>query len=59
MPLNEEIAVDSVKIDIEIKRKTKGWGLADSMVLSTARLKKAKVVTGDEHFKDLEETVSI
>jgi len=59
VPLNEEIAVDSAKIDIEIKRKIKGWGLADSIVLSTARLKKAKVVTGDEHFKDLEETVYI
>ena len=59
VPLNEEIAVESAKIDVEMKKKVKGWGLADSIVLSTAKLKKAKVVTGDEHFRNLEETVYI
>ncbi|RLE79846.1 MAG: type II toxin-antitoxin system VapC family toxin, partial [Thermoprotei archaeon] len=29
------------------------WGLADSIVLATARKSKAKVITGDEHFRDL------
>jgi predicted nucleic acid-binding protein len=59
VPLGEEIAVESAKIDVEMKKKVKGWGLADSIVLSTARLKRAKVVTGDEHFKGLEETLYI
>ena len=57
--LSEDIAVESAKIDVEMKKKVKGWGLADSIVLGTARLKRAKVVTGDEHFKDLEQTVYI
>jgi len=59
VPLSEEIAVESAKIDVEMKKKVKGWGLADSVVLGTARWKRAKVVTGDEHFKDLEQTVYI
>jgi predicted nucleic acid-binding protein len=29
------------------------WGLADSIVLATARELGAKVVTGDKHFIDL------
>lgn len=59
VPLSEDIAVESAKVDLEMKKKVKGWGLADSIVLGTTRLKRAKVVTGDEHFKDLEQTVYI
>jgi len=55
--LSEEVAVESARIDVEMKKKVKGWGLANSIVFGAARLKKAKVVTSDEHFKDLEETV--
>ncbi len=55
--LNEEIAVEAAKIDVKMKKKTAGWGLADSIVLSTARNKSAKVLTGDEHFLNLEETI--
>ena len=56
-PLTEEIAVESAKIDVEMKKKITGWGLADSIVLATARKKKAKVLTGDKHFKNLKETI--
>jgi len=54
--LTEDIAVEAAKIDVDMKKKTTGWGLADSIVLSTARKKKAKVLTGDEHFSGLKET---
>ncbi len=56
IPLTEEIAIEAAKIDVEMKRKIPGWGLADSIVLSTARRKKAKILTGDEHFLNLPET---
>jgi len=56
IPLTEEIAVEAAKINVEMKRKIPGWGLADSIVLSTARIKKAKILTGDEHFRNLPET---
>src|SRR3990170_2497394 len=53
--LDFEIAAEAGKIDVEMKKKAKGWGLADSIVLCTARNAKAKVVTGDEHFRGLDE----
>jgi predicted nucleic acid-binding protein len=58
-PLTEEIAIEAAKIDVEMKKKVAGWGLADSIVLGTARKKGAKVLTGDEHFLNLPETTYI
>jgi len=57
--LTEDIAIEAAKINIEMKEKTKGWGLADSIVLGTARKKKARVLTGDQHFQNLPETAYI
>jgi predicted nucleic acid-binding protein len=55
--LNEEIAILAGEIDIERKKLIKGWGMADSIILATARIKGAKIVTGDQHFKDLKNNV--
>ena len=55
VPLVEELAVEAAKIDVAMKKKVQGWGLADSIVLSTARNRKGKVVTGDLHFRGLAE----
>ena len=57
--LDEKTAVESAKLDIDMKKKIKGWGLADSIVYATGLLKKAKVVTGDEHFKNLKNVTFI
>jgi len=54
--LTEDIAVEAAKVDVEMKKKVAGWGLADSIVLGTARKKEAKVLTGDEHFLNMPET---
>ena len=51
--LTEDLAVDAAKTDVAMKNKVKGWGLADSIVLSTARNRKGTVVTGDQHFRGL------
>jgi len=59
VPLTEEVAVEAAKVDVEMKGRVMGWGLADSIVLSTARRKGAKVLTGDDHFASLEETIYI
>ncbi|MEM2911710.1 MAG: type II toxin-antitoxin system VapC family toxin [Candidatus Bathyarchaeia archaeon] len=58
-PLDEKIAVESAKIDGEMKKKIKGWGLADSIVYATANAKNAEIVTGDEHFKNLKNVIFI
>lgn len=51
--LTEELAVQAAKTDVNMKKKVQGWGLADSIVLSTARNRNGKVVTGDQHFRGL------
>jgi len=55
IPLDEDLAVEAAKIDVAMKKKVQNWGLADSIVLSTARDRKGKVVTGDPHFKELDD----
>jgi predicted nucleic acid-binding protein len=57
--LDFEIAAEAGRIDVEMKKKARGWGLADSIVLCTARNAKGKVVTGDEHFRETDEVIFI
>ncbi len=59
VPLTEEVAVEAAKADVAMKREVQGWGLADSVVLSTARNRNGKVVTGDPHFRGLPEAYMI
>jgi predicted nucleic acid-binding protein len=56
VPLTEEIAVEAAKVNVDMKKEIAGWRLADSIVLGTARKKRGKVLTGDEHFRNLKET---
>jgi predicted nucleic acid-binding protein len=58
-PLDEKIAVESAKIDQTMKKKIKGWGLADSIVYAAGNTKNAEIVTGDEHFKNLKNVIFI
>ncbi|MDW8033645.1 MAG: type II toxin-antitoxin system VapC family toxin [Nitrososphaerota archaeon] len=57
--LSHSIAELSGEIDIERKNRVKNWGLADSIILATARKSGAKVVTGDNHFADLKDEAII
>ena len=52
--LDMEIALLAGKINNENKKKIKDWGMADAIILSSAKLNKGKVVTGDEHFRNLD-----
>lgn len=53
--LNEDIAVLAGIINVERKKVERRWGLADSIILATARINKASIITGDKHFRDLKE----
>jgi predicted nucleic acid-binding protein len=55
--LDKFLALSAGKINFERKKINPHWSLADSVVLATAREIKAKVVTGDEDFRDLKEEV--
>lgn len=57
IPLEEELARVAGEINFERKKRVKGWGMADSIVLATARKSESKIVTGDSHFRDLTEEV--
>jgi predicted nucleic acid-binding protein len=57
--LDFEIAAEAGEIDLEMKKKVKNWGLADSIIMCTARAAKGNVITGDEHFRGLKETIFI
>ena len=58
-PLDDEIAEAAGRISAERRSRVKGWGLADSCVLATARAKGTKLVTGDDHFKGLGDVILI
>ena len=57
--LDEPIAVESARQNVRLKKEIDGWGLADSIVYATATIKKAEVVTGDDHFKKLKNVLFI
>ncbi|MBI2452027.1 PIN domain-containing protein [Candidatus Pacearchaeota archaeon] len=51
--LDMGLARKSGKINFENKKIIKNWGMADSIILAAANLFGARVVTGDEHFRNL------
>jgi predicted nucleic acid-binding protein len=55
VPLEEELARVAGELNFERKKKVKGWGMADSIILATARRAGSRIVTGDPHFRDLTE----
>ena len=57
--LDFETAVEAGEISEELKHQAKGWGLVDSIILCIARSLNGKVVTGDEHFRELDGVVFI
>jgi predicted nucleic acid-binding protein len=56
-PLDDSLAEAAGRISARRRKRVKGWGLVDSVVLATARALGVKVVTGDEHFRDLDEAI--
>jgi predicted nucleic acid-binding protein len=64
IPIDKNIAFESAKCYLELTEKTKtrklkAPSLFDAIVLATARKLGAKMVTGDEHFKQINETLWI
>ncbi|MFH1054675.1 MAG: type II toxin-antitoxin system VapC family toxin [Candidatus Altiarchaeota archaeon] len=59
LSLDEETAILAGGLNSSMKKEVNGWGMADSIILATTRKHKAKVVTGDEHFRKQTEAVMI
>ncbi len=47
------------EINFAQKRSIKNWGMLDSFVYATAKVRRGKVLTGDPHFKQLKDVVYI
>jgi predicted nucleic acid-binding protein len=60
--VDADLALEAAKATVQLERRAASSGLRkpslfDGIVLASARQSDAKVLTGDEHFKDLAETV--
>jgi len=53
------LAILAGEVHAEEKKRKQDFGLADAIVLATARSRTSKVLTGDPHFKDVPEAVMI
>jgi predicted nucleic acid-binding protein len=64
IPIDKSIAIESAKCYAELMEKAKKIklklpSLFDAIILATSRTLDAKLITGDEHFKDVHETLWI
>lgn len=57
LEVNLEIAKDAGILHADMKKETKNFGLIDAIIYTAAKKIKAKVVTGDPHFKKLKGVV--
>lgn len=55
--INWDIAGMCSKNYLEQRKRHKEFSLIDGIILSTARINNAKLLTGDEHFIGLDETI--
>ena len=55
--VSEEFIVAFGKLYNQTKEKIKGFGLADAIVLRTAEMEHASILTGDEHFKEFPKVI--
>ncbi|CAG0948934.1 hypothetical protein METP3_00072 [Methanosarcinales archaeon] len=54
-----KIAVEAAKIHAQNRVKIHDFGLADAIILASARSRKTKVLTGDPHFKNFKDAVML
>ncbi len=59
VPLDSALALKAGETDFLMKKRIKGWPLADSVIYATAKSRAAQVVSGDPHFRGIEDTVFI
>ena len=62
IPIDEEVALESASCYEELLSRADERGIGkpslfDAIILATARMREAKVLTGDEHFRELPETL--
>ena len=59
IPVDPKVSLLAGKINFQYEKEKRDWGMSDSIILATAKISSAKVVTGDRHFKDIQEAHTI
>lgn len=54
LPLTAEIALDSGKFKLEMRKRFKQFGLVDALIYLTAKKNNLKLLTSDMHLKGLD-----
>ena len=57
--IDEGIGIMAGKVNYERKKVVKGWGMMDSYVLASSLVLNAGILTGDQHFRDVEDVIMI
>ncbi len=57
--MDEQISKQAGLLHSKMRQTRKDFGIADAFILATANKLRAKIITGDPHFKDLENTIMI
>ena len=59
MKLDEKISKQAGLIHFKMRQTSKDFGIADAFILAAANKLEAKIITGDPHFKGLENAIVI
>ena len=59
MKMDEQISKQAGLLHHKMRLTRKDFGIADAYILATANILKAKIITGDPHFKGLENAIMI
>jgi predicted nucleic acid-binding protein len=59
LDLNEKIVETGGKINFETRKTIKDFGMMDALIYSTAQIYGLKLLTGDDHFKSLDDVVML
>ncbi len=57
--VNTNLSRNAGFLHAEVRKTIKDFGLIDAFILKIARELKAKILTGDKHFKDFKEAILI
>lgn len=57
--VDDQLSKQAGIIHAEMRKTTKDFGLADAYVLATAKKLKTKILSGDPHFQNIKQAISI
>ncbi len=59
LKIDEKTAIEAGKKHAAIRKKVKNFGLADAFIIVQGEKEKAKILSGDKHFKEMKNAIFI